>query len=323
MAGALYTADVLGSQANEAVLVEQPQAYITQKARVKRNRRTEWDYYVQFPGFPEDEGAWYSARAIKTQHPRGVELIREFEHPVDSPDVTPPPPARQPQSAPQVLPFTQDAGPSQIGSHPLHGESCHVQRQQPYTQDQYASQLQELAEYKPVAAAAPHKGFQVNQMHGLNSLPAQDVFQSASQNSIQPALHWSFDRLRQAPQHNLQQMFRSSEALQPIVPQDYRGAGYSVHSVPKQATHVSAQAASISMPQDAPHARPRGQVADCSQIPAAPVQQPGWASGQKPIWSSGMQSEWQQATNSASGGLHRCHIIHDLRLFQTILANSS
>ena len=28
----------------------------TQKARVKRNRRAEWDYHVQFAAFPEDVG---------------------------------------------------------------------------------------------------------------------------------------------------------------------------------------------------------------------------------------------------------------------------
>ncbi|KAL0038080.1 hypothetical protein WJX79_001301 [Trebouxia sp. C0005] len=115
-----YAADMLGSQANETVLIEQPQAYVTQKARVKRNRRTEWDYYVQFPGFPEDEGNWYSARAIKTQHPRGAELIREFEHPDDAADVTPPSSAPKSQPTQQAVPFTQDAGPSQIGSLPMH-----------------------------------------------------------------------------------------------------------------------------------------------------------------------------------------------------------
>ncbi|KAL0053896.1 hypothetical protein WJX82_000721 [Trebouxia sp. C0006] len=196
-----YAADMLGSQANETVLIEQPQAYITQKARVKRNRRTEWDYYVQFPGFPEDEGNWYSARAIKTQHPRGAELIREFEHPDDAADVTPPPSAPRPQQTQQAVPFTQDAEPSQIGSLPMHVSGAHNHSQQPHTQDQFASQLQQPAEYRPATFAAPKPGFHMNQAHGLHPTLVQDAFDTASQNDIQPQLHWSFDRLQQAPRY--------------------------------------------------------------------------------------------------------------------------
>ena len=286
-----YAADMLGSQANETVLIEQPQAYITQKARVKRNRRTECDYYVQFPGFPEDEGNWYSARAIKTQHPRGAELIREFEHPDDAADVTPPPSAPRPQQTQQAVPFTQDAGPSQIGSLPMHISGAHNHSQQPHTQDQFASQLQQPAEYRPATFAAPKPGFHVNQAHGLHPTLVQDACNTASQNDIQPQLHWSFDRLQQAPQYKPAHFIPpSAEAAQVQQSHMQYGAGRSHTAVPMQAGHAHATTSSV--PQPAMHAGMPGRASDRSQGTAAQMQQPGWGSTQQTNWSSGLQSQW-------------------------------
>ena len=299
-----YAADMLGSQANETVLIEQPQAYITQKARVKRNRRTEWDYYVQFPGFPEDEGNWYSARAIKTQHPRGAELIREFEHPDDAADVTPPPSAPRPQQTQQAVPFTQDAGPSQIGSLPMHVSGAHNHSQQPHTQDQFASQLQQPAEYRPATFAAPKPGFHMNQAHGLHPTLVQDAFDTASQNDIQPQLHWSFDRLQQAPRYKPAHFIPpSAEAAQVQQSHMQCGAGRSHTAVPMQAGHAYATASSV--PQPAMHAGMPGQASDRSQGTAAQMQQPGWGSAQQTNWSSGLQSQWPAGPpRPALGTLH-------------------
>ena len=299
-----YAADMLGSQANETVLIEQPQAYITQKARVKRNRRTEWDYYVQFPGFPEDEGNWYSARAIKTQHPRGAELIREFEHPDDAADVTPPPSAPRPQQTQQAVPFTQDAGPSQIGSLPMHVSGAHNHSQQPHTQDQFASQLQQPAEYRSATVAAPKPGFHMNQAHGLHPTLVQDTFNTASQNDIPPQLHWSFDRLQQAPQYKPAHFIPPSvEAAQVQQSHTQYGAGRSHTVMPMQAGHAYATTSSV--PQPAMHAGMPGQASDRSQGTAAQMQQPGWGSAQQTNWSSGLQSQWPAGPpRPALGTLH-------------------
>ncbi|KAA6427115.1 MAG: hypothetical protein FRX49_02872 [Trebouxia sp. A1-2] len=286
-----YAADMLGSQANETVLIEQPQAYVTQKARVKRNRRTEWDYYVQFPGFPEDEGNWYSARAIKTQHPRGAELIREFEHPDDAADVTPPSSAPKSQPTQQAVPFTQDAGPSQIGSLPMHVSGAHEHFQQPHTQDQFASQLQQPAEYRPVNLVAPKPGFHMNQAHGLHPALVDDAFNTASQSDLQPQLHWSFDRLQQAPQYKPAHFIPPSmEAGQVQQSHMQYGAGYHAHTaMPMQAGHAYA---STSKMQPAMHAGMLGQASDQSQGPAAQTQQPGLSSAQQTNWGLGLQPQW-------------------------------
>ena len=210
--------DMLGSQANENVLVEQPEALITQKARVKRNRRTEWDYYVQFRGFPEDEGAWYSARAIKTQHPRGAELIREFEHPDDAADASSPAAIHQQQAAqPAAVPFTQDAGPSQMHAAQ---DPYQSQNHQLYTQEQFVSQLQQPADVKP-ASSAMRAGFQI---HGQSAFSDPDMLNTASQNDMQPALHWSFDRLQKAPHFSPQLLQRPFGAPQA------QGAPYAMDS---------------------------------------------------------------------------------------------
>ncbi|KAL3137135.1 hypothetical protein ABBQ32_006706 [Trebouxia sp. C0010 RCD-2024] len=186
---------MLGSQANETVLVEQPQAYITQKARVKRNRRTEWDYYVQFPGFPEDEGSWYSARAIKTSHPRGAELIHEFEHPNDSPELRLQPPAHQRQPAQLAGPQTQDVGPSQIGSHFLYEADGHSMYQHPYTQDHFASQLQQPGN---LMLPTTNPTLPPHDVHGLQAVSAQSALNTAPQSDLQPPLHWPFERMQQS-----------------------------------------------------------------------------------------------------------------------------
>ena len=300
-----YAADMLGSQANETVLIEQPQAYITQKARVKRNRRTEWDYYVQFPGFPEDEGNWYSARAIKTQHPRGAELIREFEHPDDAADVTPPSSIPRSQPTQQAVPFTQDAGPSQIGSLPMHVSGAHNHSQQPHTQDQFASQLQQPAEYRPATFAALKPGFHVNQAHGLHPTLAQDVFYTASQNDIQPQLHWSFDRLQQAPQYKPAHFMPSSvEAAQVQQSHTQYGSGHSHTAMPMQTGHAYA---TTSDTQPAMHTGMPGQASDRIQGTAAQprLQQPGWGSAQQTNWSLGLQSQWPAGLpRPALGKLH-------------------
>ena len=290
MASTVNAVDMLGSQANEVVLIEQPQAYITQKARVKRNRRTEWDFYVQFPGFPEDEGSWYSARAIKTQHPRGAEMIREFEHPDDAADFTPTPSAPTPQPAHQA--FTQDAGPSQIGSLPMHGLNAHSQYQQPHTQDQFASQLQQPVEYK--AAVPPKPGFHTNQMHGLQPPLMQDAFNTASQNDIQPALHWSFDRLQQAPQYNPAH-FLPPPARPPQMPGTHvnNGPGWPLSSTAMQTRQ--AHALPSSMPHAALHAGMHGTAPERGQTVAAHQQQPGWEVGQQTQWKPAVQSQWQAA----------------------------
>ena len=286
-----YAADMLGSQAHETVLIEQPQAYITQKARVKRNRRTEWDYYVQFPGFPDDEGNWYSARAIKTQHPRGAELIREFEHPDDAADVKPPSLAPRSQPTQQAVPFTQDAGPSQIGSLAMHASGGHNHFQQPHTQDQFASQLQQPAEYRPATFAAPKPGFHMNQAHGLHPTLVQDAFNTASQNDIQPQLHWSFDRLQQAPQYKPAHFIPPSvETAQVQQSHTQYGAGHSHTAMPTQAGHAYPITSSVLQP--AMHAGMPGQASDRSQGPVAQTQQPGWGSAQQTNWSLGLQSQW-------------------------------
>ena len=267
--------DMLGSQANENVLVEQPEAFITQKARVKRNRRTEWDYYVQFAGFSEDEGAWYSARAIKTQHPRGAELIREFEHPDDDvADITPTPaPAHQRQSPkPATVPFTQDTGPSQM--HPVHEPYAHSQHHQPHTQEQFASQMQQPADPKLVASSAATPGFQV---HGQHQSFDPDMLNTASQRDLQPPLHWSFDRLQRpspsnAPPYNAQQLLQRDFAIRQA-----QASGLPVHSRP-------APAAAASMP-------PR-EASMAHQMPAPKFPQPLWGQHAQGSWVP--RPQWQQ-----------------------------
>ena len=186
----LHANHMLGSQAETAVLVDQPQAYITQKARIKRNRRTEWEYYVHFPGFADSESQWYSARDIKTQHPRGAELIREFEDAGEDLD-------RAPQQAQQAVPLTQDAGPSQIGNFSAEALPSSSQQHHFYTQAQAPAHETALAN-PPDVPPALTAGFQP--VHGNQH---QMQFSSApytkpqDQPSAAP-LHWSFERLRQA-----------------------------------------------------------------------------------------------------------------------------
>lgn len=186
----LHANHMLGSQAETAVLVDQPQAYITQKARIKRNRRTEWEYYVHFPGFADSESQWYSARDIKTQHPRGAELIREFDDAGEDLD-------RAPQQAQQAVPLTQDAGPSQIGNFSAEALPSSSQQHHFYTQAQAPAHEAALANPSVVPPALT-AGFQP--VHGnqhqmsFNNIPLikpQDQLPAAP-------LHWSFERLQQA-----------------------------------------------------------------------------------------------------------------------------
>ena len=319
MACSSTAAEMLGSQADETVLVEQPDCYITQKARVKRNRRTEWDYYVQFPGFPEDEGTWFSARTIKTRHPRGAELIREFDRPDDRVDVTPPPSVCQAQSAPPAVPFTQDGGPSQIGSDLLCAPNNYSQLQQPQTQDHFASQLQRPAEYIASASAAPKPSFQMHHMHGLQIPAAQDMFSTASQDT-QPVLHWSFDRMQQASQHPNPQAVRPMQG-----PQGHHQAGSQHQNMPMQFMHGLNQA--TSMPEARQQAGLPGQVAEQTKRLSAFVTQPGWVPAQpqglhpgfpsrpqpglhaapphalrsQGLQSQGLHSAWQQSMSAAPG----------------------
>ena len=200
----LHATSVLGSQADAAVLVDQPEAFITQKARVKRNRRTEWEYYVQFPGFPEHEGEWYSARDIKTQHPRGADLIREFEHAGEEPEVIPQ----------QPVPLTQDAGPSQIGSFNAHSLLGSSQQQHLYTQEQAPSQMRQHAAAAPDQSAsqpALTAGFQPVQSN-QRQLTLQQPLYTGPQTQAPLPLHWSFERLQQAQKQMLQ------PALHPTMP---------------------------------------------------------------------------------------------------------
>lgn len=186
MSGLSQAALVLGSQAGSAVLVEQPQAYITQKARRKRDRRTEWDYFVQFPEFP-DQGCWYSARELKTQHPHGAELIREFESADE--DVS----TRQ-EAAQQAVPLTQDAGPSQIGPIPSASQLQH------FTQQQGPSQIQLPADNPAGQSAAQplQAGFQP--VHSEQYWwPHHTLHNAASDHSL---AGWSSHGLRQDPPRN-------------------------------------------------------------------------------------------------------------------------
>lgn len=290
--GAPNAADMLGSQANETVLVEQPQAYITQKARVKRNRRTEWDYYVQFPGFPEDEGSWYSARAIKTSHPRGAELIREFEHPNDSPELNPQPAAQQRQPAQLAGPQTQDAGPSQIGSQSLYEPKGHSSYQQPHTQDHFASQLQQPADH--ISATAPTVGsMQVHQMHGLQAVSAQSAFNTASQNELPPPLHWSFDRMQQSAQPRCQQLLHPVLRVPPAQLQP--ASMQPLHSLPVPFAQPPA-----SIPPEPYDAAP-GRFGGHAQGSVSFLHPPGQDVNPQMDWSTSQQQHWQQQRQLAQG----------------------
>lgn len=277
-------ADMLGSQANETVLVEQPEAYITQKARVKRNRRTEWDYYVQFPAFPEDEGVWYSARAIKTSHPHGAELIREFEHPNDSPDLSPQPTAQQRQPAPAHITGlqTQEPGPSQIGSQSLYEAGAHSSYQQPHTQDHFASQLQQPADHMHATAPLPHPITHGNQQ--LQAVFAEPAFNSASQNDGAPPLHWSFDRMQQAASARPQQLLPVAQASRLPSAQLLQSAP--VHNL----QYPQAQA---SIPQSQAYSALPGQLIRHDQGTVAHPYPPGRGAGIHREWSTSQQPQWQ------------------------------
>ena len=291
--GAPNAADMLGSQANETVLVEQPEAYITQKARVKRNRRTEWDYYVQFPGFPEDEGMWYSARAIKTSHPRGAELIREFEHPHDSPEPSPQPSALQRQPAPTQLAGlqTQDVGPSQIGSQSLYEADTHSSYAQPHTQDLFASQLQQPADHIFSIAHPTHSTTHAPQSHGLQAASAQTTFNTASQNDLPPPLHWSFDRMQQAAYHRPQQLLHPSAQASCLPPAQLQTAPVQpVHSLPIQYAQPQAN-----MPQAKPYTAPPCQITRHDQGIASESYPPGGGADIHRDWSRSQQPQWHSA----------------------------
>lgn len=278
---------MLGSQANETVLVEQPEAYITQKARVKRNRRTEWDYYVQFPGFPEDEGVWYSARAIKTSHPRGAELIREFEHPNDSPELSPQPAAQQRQPAPAPLTGlqTQEPGPSQIGSQSLYEAGAHSSYQQPHTQDHFASQLQQPADHTYATAPLPHPATHGNQQ--LQAVFAQPTFNSASQNDGAPPLHWSFDRMQQAAYARPQQL------LHPVA-QASRLPPAQLQSAPMQPVRsLQSPQTQASMPWSQAYTALPGQLMRHDQGTVSHPPPPGRGAGVHREWSTSQQPQWQ------------------------------
>ena len=294
---------MLGSQANETVLVEQPQAYITQKARVKRNRRTEWDYYVQFPGFPEDEGSWYSARAIKTQHPRGAVLIREFEHPNDSPEPSPQPSAQQRQPAQLMGPQTQDAGPSQISSQALYSADGYSY-QQPYTREHFASQLQQPVNHALTLAPATRPGLHMQQMHGLQAPPVQGGFNTASQNDMPMPLHWSIDRLQQSAQYRSQQMLHQSAQTAGLpAPQLQSASVQPLHSLPRLPSQPQP-----SMLQPQMHTQGFKQPVRHDQAAFAQMQPPD--ARQKREWSTGQQPQWQQSVHLAQGVLRAvCNVV--------------
>ena len=287
--GAPNSADMLGSQASETVLVEQPEAYITQKARVKRNRRTEWDYYVQFPGFPEDEGMWYSARAIKTSHPHGAKLIQEFEHPNDSPEPSPRSSGlqRQPASTQLVGLQTQDVGPSQIGSQSLYKADAHSSYQQPHTQDFFASQ--QPADHNFSTALPTHSTMHAHQPHGLQAVSAQTAFNTASQSDLPPPLHWSFDRMQQAAYRRPQQLLHPSAKAYGHPPAQLQSASVQpMHSLPIQYAQPQANMTQgesyIALPRQftrhdqGTHLYPPGGSADIQST----SQQPHWQSRHDP-----------------------------------------
>ena len=292
--GAPHAADMLGSQANETVLVEQPEAYITQKARVKRNRRTEWDYYVQFAGFPEDEGMWYSARAIKTSHPRGAELIREFEHPNDSPEPSPLPSALQRQSAPTGL-QTQDVGPSQIGSQSVYETDAHNSYKQPHTQDLFASQLQQPADLTFSMAPPSHSTTHGRQPPGLQAVSAQTAFNTASQNDPPPLLHWSFDRMQQAAYPRPQQLLHPSAQIPRLPPAHLQTAP--VQPVPSLPVQYAQPQANV--PQAKPYTAPPRHFTIHDQGTAPHPYPPRGADIHKD-WSTSQQPQWQPR-HSAQG----------------------
>ena len=290
---------MLGSQANETVLVEQPEAYITQKARVKRNRRTEWDYYVQFPGFPDDEGMWYSARAIKTSHPRGAELIREFEHPNDSPQLSPQPSGLQRQPAPTQLAGlqTQDVGPSQIGSQSLYETDACSSYQQPHTQDLFASQLQQPADHVFSTARPPHSTMHAHQPHGLQAVSAQIAFNTASQSNLPLPLHWSFDRMQQAAYPRPQQLLHPSAPV-PCLPfaQLQSAPVQPVHSLPTRYAQPQAN-----MPPGNSYTAPQRQSTRRDQGTAPYPDPPGRGADIHRDWSTSQLPQWQPRHYSAQG----------------------
>lgn len=291
--GAPSSADMLGSQANETVLVEQPEAYITQKARVKRNRRTEWDYYVQFPGFSDDEGMWYSARAIKTSHPRGTQLIREFEHPNDSPEPSPQPSALQRQPAPTQLAGlqTQDVGPSQIGGQSLYEADTHSSYAQPHTQDLFASQLQQPADHIFSTAPPTHSTTHAHQPQGLQAASAQTVFNTASQKDLPLPLHWSFDRMQQAAYPRPQQQLHPSAQVPCLPPAQLQSAPVQpVHTLPIQYAHPQAN-----MPQAKPYTAPPYQFARRDQGTLPDSYPPGGGADIHRDWSRSQQPQWHSA----------------------------
>ncbi|KAK9788146.1 hypothetical protein WJX73_002651 [Symbiochloris irregularis] len=70
---------LLGSDADVNMLLEQPACYVSGKRVVKRGRRTEVEYLVSFPDFEGDD-AWYSARQLKNEKlVDGEKLIADFE----------------------------------------------------------------------------------------------------------------------------------------------------------------------------------------------------------------------------------------------------
>lgn len=184
----LHAGYTLGSQADAPVLVDQPLAVITQKAKVKRDRRTEWEYYVQFPDFPESEGQWYSARNILAQHKCGAQLIREFEGGGDAPD-------SRLQQAQQAMPLTQDAGPSQIGSFSAASIPSSTQHNQMYTQEQAPSQMHQQ---ESAPAGNQSGGLSAGQMAMARAYQPSDSNALQTVNQQQPPLYWSFERLQQA-----------------------------------------------------------------------------------------------------------------------------
>ena len=299
--GASTSADMLGSQANETVLVQQPQAYITQKARVKRNRRTEWDYYVQFPGFPEDEGSWYSARAIKTQHPRGAELIREFEHPNDSPEPSPQPSLHQRQPAQLTGPQTQDAGPSQISSQALYSADGYSSYQQPYTQD-FTSQLQQPVDHMLASASATRPTLHMQQVHVLQAPPPHGGFNTASQNDLPMPLHWSIDRLQQSAQYKPQQMLQpSAQSFDLHAPQLQSSSGQLLPSLPRPLPQPQA---SMLQPHPGvlqPQVHVQGFKQSVKHDQTAFAQMQALEARHKRDWRTGQQSHWQQPMHFAQG----------------------
>ena len=289
--GAPNAADMLGSQANETVLVEQPEAYITQKARVKRNRRTEWDYYVQFAGFPEDEGMWYNARTIKTFHPRGADLIREFEHPNDSPEPSPQPSTLQRQPTPTQLAGlqTQDIGPSQIGTQSVYETDAHSSYQQPHTQDIFASQLQQPADHNFSTAPPTHSTMHAGQSRGLHAVSAQTAFDTAPQKDLPSPLHWSFHRMQQAADPRPQQLLHPTAQV-PGLPTAQLQTAPVQPMLSLRTQYAQPQA---NMPQAKPYTAPPCQAIRHDQGTAPYPYPPSRGADIHRDWSTRQQPQWQ------------------------------